>query len=225
MKSLWLGLGVLACGMVVVAACGDDEGGSGGSTNNGGTTTTNGGTGGMPAGGGSAGGAGGITPPGPMALTSPDFAEGEMIPAQHECGNSPMGMDVSPQLNWTLGPLETLSYAIVMRDLDYTPVGSPEGFVHWVVFDIPTTALSLPQGIPVGFNLPEPSGAKQANVQMACNCYFGPCSPGSINTYEWTIHALSVDALQGLDMSSNLATAAAAVEAVSIASASLSGES
>lgn len=68
-------------------------------------------------------------------------------------------------------------------------------------------------------------GGKQAELQGAGYFgYLGMCSMG-VNSYQFTIHALSTDSLPGTTMATTENDAAAAIEAMSIASASLMGES
>jgi Raf kinase inhibitor-like YbhB/YbcL family protein len=75
-----------------------------------------------------------------FTLTSPDFANGEMIP-QKFTGE---GDDRSPELNWLHAPEGTRSFALIVDDPD-----APHGtFTHWVLFDIPAEAQFLPGGVP-----------------------------------------------------------------------------
>jgi Raf kinase inhibitor-like YbhB/YbcL family protein len=214
-----MGLSVVACSddSDGNSTSSDDDGGPGG-----GGVGGAGASGGMGGGGGASGGSGGGGGMLPFALTSTAFAEGEMIPLVHECGppiaQGP-GDNVSPPLTWTPGPTTTQSYAVVMRDLD------AGNLVHWVIYDIPASVTSLPEGIPSGYQPPEPAGSKQAELQGVVHSYFGPCSPNSVNTYQWTVHALDVPTLPGVTMDTAENVVAPAVEGMSIASASLSGES
>jgi Raf kinase inhibitor-like YbhB/YbcL family protein len=224
---------LLFAGAVLVGwtACGDDEGATTATTGTGNAGATGGagasggaagsGVGGDGVGGGAGGFGGGSGGSPAFELTSTAFAEGETIPVTHECGppiaNGP-GDNVSPPLSWTGGPTAQ-SYAIVMRDTDFNDL------VHWVIYDIPASTMSLPTDIPVGYEVQNPAGAKQAELQGAVYSYFGPCSPNSVNTYQWTVHALDVAALPGVDMDTDENTIASTVESMSIASASLSGES
>lgn len=57
-----------------------------------------------------------------FALTSPNFAEGEEIPAKH-CGAF-IGQNVSPALRWDALPAGTTELLLVMEDLD-NPRGAP----------------------------------------------------------------------------------------------------
>ncbi|MCA9617842.1 MAG: YbhB/YbcL family Raf kinase inhibitor-like protein [Myxococcales bacterium] len=214
--------------LLTALGCGD-EGGSGGS----GAGASGGGSasGGMTASGGMAA-TGGSTATGgmaPFAVTSDAFEEGGTIPQPHECG-PPIAMgpgsNVSPALTWTPGPPGTASYAVVVHDVDAKIAQFPNGIIHWVIYDIPASTLSLSEGIMQGYAVATPSGAKQGEIQGSGYFgYFGPCSPNSVNTYVFTVHALPEASLAGVSMASSESEVAAIVEQSSIAQASLSGES
>ncbi|MEM6991561.1 MAG: YbhB/YbcL family Raf kinase inhibitor-like protein [Myxococcota bacterium] len=160
-------------------------------------------------------------------VTSSAFTEGGTIPQPHECGPplSPDGPgdDVSPDLTWTPGPAETQSYAVVVRDIDATIPAFPEGIIHWVIYDIPADGLSLPEGVAPGYDV---SGAHQAELQGSGYFgYFGPCSPTTVNTYVFTVHAMPDPTIAGVTMASSESEIAAMIESSSIAQTSLSGES
>ena len=130
------------------------------------------------------------------------------------------GSNVTPQLSWTPGPPGTLSYAVVTKDL------SANNLIHWAIYDIPATVTSLPEGIPDGYQVTDPAGAKQAEIQgSGWYGYFGPCSASSVNTYQWTVHALPSETLPDVDMSTPEVNVVMAIEGASLASASLSGQS
>ena len=154
-----------------------------------------------------------------LALTSTAFAEGEMIPEKHACSGVPGGQNVSPPLSWSGGPSDAQSFAIVMRDADFG------GFLHWVIFDIPKGSRSLPEGLEAVFQPAAPAGAKQSHFTADIIGYFGPCSPTSVNTYQFTVHALPEATLPGMTDQSTNQEAATAIEAASLASAPLAGES
>lgn len=225
-------LGVFS--LVCLTACGDDtsDGGSGGTGGSGGA----GGAGGAGAGdagsaataGGPEGGAGGIETGGggqgeggasAFQLTSTAYGEGEEIPLEQACTNGG-GDNVSPPLAWSGAPAGAQSFAIIMRDLDFN-----NGFLHWVMWDIPADATSLPDGIEQVFEPPSVEGAKQAAFNPQVTGYFGPCSPNSVNTYEITIYAIDVAILPNLVESTSKTEAAAAIVDAAVGSASLSGES
>ena len=96
-----------------------------------------------------------------MQLTSPAFQDGAMIPAAHTCD----GADVSPPLEITGVPAEAKSLALVMDDPD-APMGT---FDHWVAWNIPADAASIPQG-------QEPDGVA-GKSSFGNTGYGGPCPP------------------------------------------------
>lgn len=164
-----------------------------------------------------------FSPP-PFALTSDAFAEGEMIPLRYECGPPLIpegtGGNITPALSFTAGPSGAMSYAIVVRDRD------AGNLVHWVLYDIPAETREIPENVRPGYMASLVPGARQAELQGSGYFgYLGPCSPGRVNTYEFTVHALPTETLPGVDRTTTEDDIAAAVEAASIASASLSGES
>ena len=122
-------------------------------------------------------------------------------------------MAPSPDLAWTGGPSNAMSYAIVMKDV--TP-GFANGTLHWVLFDIPSTVHSLPHGVPIGYAPPEPAGAHQAPIYNGTKGFNGPC--GGNNTYEITLHALDVATLPDIVETSTGRAAATAIETHSTAS-------
>jgi len=78
-----------------------------------------------------------------MRLTSSAFEEGGRIPAKH----TGEGEDTSPPFEWSDVPESTRSFALICHDPD-APVVSDGGygFVHWVLYNVPGAATSLPEG-------------------------------------------------------------------------------
>ena len=60
---------------------------------------------------------------------------------------------MSPPLSWSGAPSGTRSFVLVCLDPD------ADNFVHWVMYDIPTSVSSLPEGVPPQATLP--NGATQ----------------------------------------------------------------
>ncbi|WP_425470670.1 YbhB/YbcL family Raf kinase inhibitor-like protein [Saccharothrix australiensis] len=166
-------------------------------------------------------------PPGPSAFTlsSSAFANGGVMPKVHECtsggGNDPAKRNESPPLAWSGAPAAARSYAIVMRDLDNA------NLIHWVIYDIPASTTSLPQNVQHVYQPPVPAGARQVYYRGSASLwgYQGPCSPSTVNTYEFVVHALNRESLTNLDANSSTRTAARAISSASIGSARITGES
>ncbi len=160
-----------------------------------------------------------------FTLSSTAFADGGVIPKVHECtsggGNDPAKRNESPPLAWSGAPADAKSYAIVMRDLDNS------NLIHWVIYDIPVSTTSLPQNVQHAYRPSVPAGARQVYYRGSASLYGyqGPCSPSTVNTYEFVVHALDRTSLTSLNSGSSTQTAARAITAASVGSARISGKS
>jgi Raf kinase inhibitor-like YbhB/YbcL family protein len=104
------------------------------------------------------------------------------------------GGNVSPSLTWKDPPAGTKSFAVTVYDPD-APTGS--GWWHWVVFNIPGDARSLPLGAGAPGSTKLPKGAVQSITDFGTPGYGGPCPPRGDrpHRYIFTVHALKVDKL------------------------------
>jgi Raf kinase inhibitor-like YbhB/YbcL family protein len=145
-------------------------------------------------------------------LTSPMLVEGASFNAANTC----TGVNTSPQLTWTAGPAGTMSYAVVLTD-------KSNALIHWVIYDIPSTATGLPENVQKAYMPTNVTGAKQTtSYQATTRGYLGPCPP-VLHTYEFVVYALSVATLPGVDMNSGRVLAEMQIKANDLAMASLSG--
>lgn len=118
-----------------------------------------------------------------MALTisSTAFLDGAAIPRKFTCD----GQDLSPPLAWSDVPAGAQSLALICNDPD-APMGT---WTHWVLWNIPPGATSLPEGLPKDASLP--SGMKQGLNSWPRVGYNGPCPPpGKPHHYVFTLYAL-----------------------------------
>lgn len=78
-----------------------------------------------------------------MQLISSAFRSGEPIPKRY----TGEGENISPPFVWQDVPEGTKSFALICHDPD-APLISPGtyGFVHWVLYNIPASVTSLPEG-------------------------------------------------------------------------------
>lgn len=121
-----------------------------------------------------------------LTLTSSAFADGDLIPATH----AQPGRDVSPPLAWSGVPDSTRSFVLLVHDLD-APVGDgTDDQVHWLVWNIPATATSLPAGVPSGAQLE--NGMRQ--ISASGPYYRGPAAPstGPHHHYVFELYALDI---------------------------------
>ncbi|MFP4194897.1 MAG: YbhB/YbcL family Raf kinase inhibitor-like protein [Desulfosalsimonas sp.] len=79
-----------------------------------------------------------------MQLKTSAFENRSEIPIKH----TGYGDDISPPLEWTNVPEGTKSFALICHDPD-APLILPGtyGFVHWVLYNIPGSVTSLPEGV------------------------------------------------------------------------------
>ena len=111
--------------------------------------------GGAPAQGGGGRGGGGRGPQGPpLTLTSPAFMDLQLLPAKYGCAG---GNNVSFPLAWANAPAATQSFAVVVSDIDLRQARGHVAPSHWVLWNIPSTVTSLPEGIPAVPELPDGS--------------------------------------------------------------------
>jgi Raf kinase inhibitor-like YbhB/YbcL family protein len=116
-----------------------------------------------------------------LSVTSTAFDAEDNIPPEYSCD----GEDMSPPLSWSDPPADTQSLVFLVDDPD-APVGT---WTHWVLFNIPPTARSLPQAIPSD---PETGGTGiHGSNSWDRLGYGGPCPPnGSAHRYYFTLYAL-----------------------------------
>jgi Raf kinase inhibitor-like YbhB/YbcL family protein len=116
-----------------------------------------------------------------FSMQSNAFAEGADIPERYTCD----GEDLSPSLFWEEPPAGTVAFVLVMDDAD-VPAGV---FTHWIYYDIPGDARSLPEAIEKDA---EPvSGGSQGFSSFGDVGYGGPCPPsGQTHRYTFTLTAL-----------------------------------
>jgi len=114
-------------------------------------------------------------------LKSSAFAAGAGIPNKFTC----VAADVSPALEWSGAPAKTVTFALIMDDPD-APVGT---WVHWVLWNLPPSAHSLPEGFAKREQLDD--GSRQGANDFRKIGYNGPCPPpGKPHRYFFRLYAL-----------------------------------
>jgi Raf kinase inhibitor-like YbhB/YbcL family protein len=119
-----------------------------------------------------------------LTLTSTAFTAGGEIPKKYTCD----GDDTSPPLTWSGTPDGTQSFVLIVDDPDAPDPKAPQRtWVHWVLYDIPPAATSLPEGAKSG-NLPK--GTKEGRNDWKRTGYGGPCPPTGRHRYFHKLYAL-----------------------------------
>jgi Raf kinase inhibitor-like YbhB/YbcL family protein len=114
-------------------------------------------------------------------LTSEAFNNGDDIPVTFTAD----GDDISPALSWSDPPVKTASFALVLEDRNEKDRG-----IHWILWNIPATARSLPERVANAPTLPD--GTHQGRNDFNKVGYRGPCSTRvAERKYEFTLYALN----------------------------------
>jgi len=127
-----------------------------------------------------------------MTLTVSGFPDGGQIPvrfSQAAEGAAP-GEGTSPALSWANVPAGTQSFVLNMRDLDVARNKTTDDQAHWVVWNIPASTTSFPEGVPKGSQRPDGSFQISATGPV----YRGPGAPatGPQHHYMFEIYALDI---------------------------------
>ena len=108
----------------------------------------------------------------PLKISSPAFANEEMIPVKFTCD----GENIIPALNIDLIPKDARSFVLIVDDPD-----APEGtFVHYLAWNIP---------IRDHLRENEVYGIEGRN-DFKQNQYGGPCPPSGTHRYFFKVYAL-----------------------------------
>ena len=126
-------------------------------------------------------------PPAPLLMSIPAYADGGPVPVKYTC--SAGDESVSPRIQWSQVPAGTQSFILVLADLEAHPDKGMVPFAHWILWNIPPTARSLPEGLPAGTILAD--GTRQMKGRKG-PVYLGPCAaPGPSGHYMFSLYALN----------------------------------
>ncbi|MCL2484529.1 MAG: YbhB/YbcL family Raf kinase inhibitor-like protein [Endomicrobia bacterium] len=105
--------------------------------------------------------------------------------ASDKCG----GKNISPDLEWGKAPEGAKSLALIVHDPD-APV--EHGWYHWIVVDIPVTAIGIKKGAKFA------SPAREITTSWGAPGYDGPCPPPGHgkHRYNFTVYALNTEEIE-----------------------------
>lgn len=119
-----------------------------------------------------------------FSITSSAFDNQGEIPKRYTCD----GKDLSPPLSWAGIPEGTQSLVLIVDDPDAPDPAAPKmTWVHWVLYDIPATAASLPEAVAIA---ELPRGTQEGLNDWQRAGYGGPCPPIGRHRYFFKLYAL-----------------------------------
>jgi Raf kinase inhibitor-like YbhB/YbcL family protein len=123
----------------------------------------------------------------PLELTSSAFADGGVIPDKYTANGGQPG---SFALSWQNPPPGTVSFTLIMHDVDTLPRATGPDNLHWMLINIPATAQGLAEGVPHQATLPD--GTIQPMTQQGRAIGFLPpgAGPGPYHHYIIELYAL-----------------------------------
>ncbi len=131
-----------------------------------------------------------------FTLASPTIKPGSTLTAaQVFNGFGCTGKNISPALEWKGAPAGTKGYAVTVYDPD-APTGS--GWWHWVVYNLPASTTSLPEGAGTADGKALPAGSAQGRTDFGGPGFGGACPPpgDKPHRYVFTVHALKTEKLE-----------------------------
>ncbi len=148
-----------------------------------------------------------------MQLMSASFEQGQTIPSKYSCE----GTDISPELHWENAPEGTQSLALITDDPD-APAGT---WVHWVLYNIPADATSLPENQPKTETLE--SGIRQGRNNFLKTGYGGPCPPRGHGPHRYFFKLYALDTVLNLKQGASKVDLEQAMKGHVLAKAELMG--
>jgi len=119
-----------------------------------------------------------------LVLMSARFTTGGAIPTGFTCE----GADHAPPLSWSGVPANAKSLALIVDDPDATDPKAPQmTWVHWVLYNVPPTATSLPEGAK---KADLPPGTREGKNDWGQTGWRGPCPPIGRHRYFFKLYAL-----------------------------------
>lgn len=131
-----------------------------------------------------------------FVLASPDPQLSARFPDRYVLnGFGCSGGNESPPLKWSGAPPGTLSFVVTLFDRDEH--GTPSGWWHWVVYDIPAGVSELHAAAGAVQSRVLPPAARQGRTDLGTDAYHGPCPDkgDAPHRYVFTLYALDVAAL------------------------------
>jgi Raf kinase inhibitor-like YbhB/YbcL family protein len=119
-----------------------------------------------------------------MMLATTAWPDGGQIPVRY----TQAGDQVSPAFTWSNVPDGVASFVLIAHDVDTATGSGIDDMLHWMLWNIPPSARSLPEGVPPLSQLPD--GTRQ--ISATGPYYRGPgaAAAGPAHHYVFELFAL-----------------------------------
>jgi Raf kinase inhibitor-like YbhB/YbcL family protein len=126
--------------------------------------------------------------PPPLVLSSPAYVDGGVLPDKY----TQKAPQPSPSIpfSWTGTPPGTQSFVLMLHDLDVVTNKTQADSLHWLAWNIPATATSLPEGVPNVAGLPD--GTVQLTHRGTVG-FVGPGWPGPTSYHHYVAELFALD--------------------------------
>lgn len=133
-----------------------------------------------------------------LTLTTSAFEDGGIIPNKYTQAAAP-ATPISPPLSWTHVPEGTVSFALVLDDPDTSLNHTTEEVLHWLIFNIPGTATSLPENVGDKAQLSDGSIQALNRAKKVGYLGMGASAAGPYHHYTFQLYALDTKLSLGPD--------------------------
>ena len=121
---------------------------------------------------------------GNLEVTSSVFKNDGFIPTKY----TGVGEEMSPPLKISGVDPDAVSIAMIVDDPD-API-TPDPFIHWVIYNIPSSITDIGENIPNIEVVDSLGGAMQGNNGIEKIGYLGPKPPYGTHTYRFIVYTL-----------------------------------
>jgi Raf kinase inhibitor-like YbhB/YbcL family protein len=120
-----------------------------------------------------------------MTLTSSAWPDGGQIPVKY----TQVGEEASPPLAWSNVPENVASFVLIAHDVDAAIGSGTDDVLHWMLWNIPAAATSLPERVAAISQLPD--GTRQ--ISATSPGYRGPGAPASGPAHHYAFELFALD--------------------------------
>jgi Raf kinase inhibitor-like YbhB/YbcL family protein len=125
-------------------------------------------------------------PPSKFKLSSV-YYDTDWIPIQYTCGVTDGS---SPAVQWSDAPQGTTSFALIFHDTDAAPGKGTMDVTHWILWNIPASAMQLPASVKPDTS---PDGIQQGKNIRGVNGYQPPCPPPGAMPHHYVFELYALD--------------------------------